>query len=356
MKKKTKKRILYGLLGLTLLAVVGVVGGLAYFKYTWFRDQPNTLVIEGELHSIPMKWSGNVQDPHAFLLIPVSIPGFDNIFHMQFDTGSPVTYLKSGALESLMERGYEVELFKKEKLTYFREFEFNVGGNKVALKPGWVRGARGGIDWDNPNSNNVIGTIGSDLLDQRICAIDFAAMQIRLYENRPQIFDTLGTFTPFDFKGRKIVMPVTIDGSSENLIYDSGCSAFGLLTSGYYYDQYSDPNEPEIQYNGNRHGDPIPIHHRTCDLTATFGEAELPLKRISYVNLYAPVQALVGRFSSFAGFIGVLGNEPLTESTLIFDAKTNEYLVVPGSAPTPVSNQQSLDRYGKTSLGKTASH
>lgn len=339
MKKNTRKRILYTLLGLVLLAVIGVFGGLAYFRHTWFRDRPNTLTIEGKLHPIPMKWSADEHDPHAFLLIPVSIPEFDNTFHMQFDTGSPETYLKSGALESLMERGCEVELFKKEKRTYIRNFEINVGGNRVTLKPGWVRGARGSIDWDNPRANNVIGTIGSDLIDQKICEIDFAAMQIRLYEDRPEAMDSLGTFSPFDFKGRKIVLPVTIEGTSENVIYDSGCSAFGLLTSGYYYDQYSDPSEPEVNYNGNRHGDPIPIHHRTCDLVATFGDTELALKRISYVNLYAPVQALVGRFSGFAGFIGVLGNEPLTESTLIFDAKTNEYLVVPGSAPTSASTR-----------------
>ncbi|MFK7820593.1 MAG: hypothetical protein AB8G99_17870 [Planctomycetaceae bacterium] len=54
----------------------------------------------------------------------------------------------------------------------------------------------------------------------------------------------------------------------------------------------------------------------------------MPLKRISYVNLYGGVQTLVGRFSSCAGFIGVLGNEALTNSTLILDAKSNEYLVV----------------------------
>lgn len=335
MKKKTRKRILYGLLGLTVLAVAGVFGGLAYFKHTWFRDQPNTLTIEGELQPVPIKWSADENDPHAFLLIPVSIPGFDNTFHMQFDTGAPQTFLNSGALESLMERGYEVELFKEEKRTYFREFKVNVGGNKVILKPGWVRGSRGGINWDNPNAKNVIGTIGSDFLDQRICAIDFAAMQIRLYAERPQTFDKLGTFTAFDFTGRKIVLPVTINGASQNLIYDSGCSAFGLLTSGYYYDRYSDANEPEVTYNANRHGDPVPVHQRTCDLPVKFGETELPLKRISYVNLYAPVQAVVGRFSGFAGFIGVLGNEPLTESTLILDAKSDEYLVVPGSAVKP---------------------
>ncbi|MFK7820592.1 MAG: hypothetical protein AB8G99_17865 [Planctomycetaceae bacterium] len=152
----------------------------------------------------------------------------------------------------------------EDGLTYFRQFELNIGSNKVVLEPGWVRGSRGGIDWENTEAN-PIGTVGSDFLDQRICAIDFPAMKIRLYADRLQALNAMGTFTPFDFKGRKIVMPVTFNGTEENVIYDSGCSAFGLLTSNYY-DQYSDANEPEIHYNGNRHGDPIPAHHRNCDM------------------------------------------------------------------------------------------
>lgn len=319
-----------------MLGLTGVVGGLAYFKHTWFRDTPNTLTIEGDLFPVPIKWSGGQYgthtEPREAVVIPVSIPGFQHTFRMQFDTGAPNTFLRSGAVESLRERGCELELFEEEGLTYFRKFELNVGGNKVILKPGWVRSSGAGIDWEDTEASSI-GTIGSDFLDQKICAIDFAAMEMRLFADRPAAFDALGTFTPFEFKGRKIVMPVTIEGATENVIYDSGCSAFGLLTSSYYYDRYSDATESEIQLNVNRHGDPVHVHHRTCDQVVNFGDTELPFKRISYVNLYPTVQTLVGRLSGFAGFIGVLGNETLTESTLILDAKSNEYLVVKGSLP-----------------------
>ncbi len=329
MKKQTRKKLLYATLGLFVLSAIGVFGGLAYFKHTWFRDTPNTLTIAGDLHPVPFEWSADEHDQHSAMLIPVSIPGFEKTFYMQFDTGASNTFLRSGALESLMERGCDFELFKENGLTYFRRFELNIGGNRVTLKPGWVRDSAGEIDWET--AANPIGTIGSDFLDQRICAIDFPAMEIRLYADRPQALDALGNFTPFDFTGRKIVLPITINGASESVIYDSGCSAFGLLTSNYYYEKYSDPSEPEINYNANRDGDPVPVHHRTCGMPADFGDTRLPLKRISYVDLYGPVQAMVGRFSSFAGFIGILGNETLTDSTLILDAKVNEYLVVRGS-------------------------
>ena len=336
MKKKTRKRILVALLALFVFAVAGVFGGLAYFKHTWFRDTPNTLTVEGNSLSVPIRWSarryaGHVE-PREAMLLPVSIPGFDNTFSMQFDTGAPSTFLRSGAVNALKERGCEIETYEEDGDTYFREFQLSVGGSNVTMKAGSVSRSRGGIDWDNTEANSI-GTIGSDFIDQRVCVIDFTTMELRLYKDRPQSFSALGTFTPFDFKGRKIVMPVTFDGASENVIYDSGCSSFGLLTSNHYYDHYSDANEPEIALNVNRHGSPVFIHHRRSELTATFGDTELPLKRISYANLYPTVQALVGRFSSYAGFIGVLGNETLTESTLILDGKSQEYLVIKGPFP-----------------------
>ncbi|MFK7820591.1 MAG: hypothetical protein AB8G99_17860 [Planctomycetaceae bacterium] len=94
--------------------MAGVFGRLAYFKHTWFRDTPNTLTIEGELHPVPFRWSeqqfGDHKGPHYAMMVPVSIPGFDNKFCMQSDTRSPSTFIRSGALESLIERGCDVEL------------------------------------------------------------------------------------------------------------------------------------------------------------------------------------------------------------------------------------------------------
>ena len=88
------------------------------------------------------------------------------------------------------------------------------------------------------------------------------------------------------------------------------------------------PNQPN-----HRHGDPVHVYHRAGDLKVGFRNNELRLKRVSYANLYGTVQLLVGRFSGIVGCIGFLGNEPLTESTLILDAKAHEYLLVQGSLP-----------------------
>ena len=205
-----------------------------------------------------------------------------------------------------------------------KEFEINVAGNRVVLNSGRVYGTNTPIDWEDPKTNNVIGSFGADFLDQKICEIDFPAQEIRLHQQRPEELNALGKFTPFKFKGRRIMFPANIDGSDVELFYDSGCSAFGLLTSKYHYDRLTDPEEKEIAYGANRRGESIPIHHKSSDLQIKLGSTDLSLKRISYAEMYNALQATVGRF--IGG--GFLGNKSLTEFTLIIDTKTNEFLVV----------------------------
>lgn len=74
----------------------------------------------------------------------------------------------------------------------------------------------------------IIGTIGADFLDQKACEIDFPSFEIRLHASWPANL-SLDSFTPFKFKGRRIMLPATMDGVEMELFYDSGCSAFGFL-------------------------------------------------------------------------------------------------------------------------------
>jgi hypothetical protein len=134
----------------------------------------------------------------------------------------------------------------------------------------------------------------------------------------------LGVFTPFEFKGRRIMLPATIRGSDVQVFYDSGCSAFGLLTSKYHYDRLTDQNEKEVAWGANRRGESIPIHHKPSNLQFELGPTKLALKRISYAEMYNFLQVTIGRV--IGG--GFLGNKPLTESTLIIDTKSEEFLIV----------------------------
>jgi hypothetical protein len=332
-KKRSKRKILLYLSATTLLLLVaGSFGGYLYLKATFFADSPNTLSFEGDLHTVSFQWSafqaGDHLEPHGAMLVPVTVPGIEEQLYMQFDTGSPSTFLLSGCLESLRERGVEFETTEKEGEIQVKRFEFSIGDNKVALNSGHVsqRGKR--IDWNDSESRIKIGTIGADFIDQRICEIDFPSQKIRLHDSRPESFNTLGTFTSFKFKGRRIMLPAEINGIAMELFYDSGCSAFGFLTSKYHYDRYAEKTSSEISYNANRHGDPVFIHHKTCRAKFKFGDVELPVKRVSYAELYNFLQVTLGRVING----GFLGNKSLLDSTLIIDGISNEFLVAPNTA------------------------
>ncbi len=324
MIKITRKRIAYTLLFTSVGLVIVTLATGMYFKNQWFKDTPNTLTMEGEPPTVCFTW-GPQQDA---MLIPVCIEGFPNTFHMQFDTGSAYTFLRSEAIEALTERGHKLDTFRKDDGAYVRTFEFAVGDSKLVLNDGYVMGRSAQIDWDNPNAKNVIGTIGADFLDQKICEINFVDKQIRMYDTRPRKFDGL-SFMPFEFKGRRIVLPVKVGDRDEHVFWDSGCSTFGLLTSAYYYRELTDPAVEETRFNANRHGDPVFIHQRESDRTIEFGSTSCSIKNIAYANLYEPAQTVFGRFSGLAGFAGFLGNQPFNDCTLVIDTQRNEFLVIP---------------------------
>ncbi|MCR9245135.1 MAG: erythromycin esterase family protein [bacterium] len=354
MKRKTSKRrkALYVLFGLLLFLVVSAVGGMVYIKSWWFQERPNTLAFVGELHTIPFEWTATTDnghtEPHAATLIPVTLPGLQKKFYMQFDTGSPYTFVRSGALESLRQRGHAHEVRVEEDRSVVERLELDVGGNRVVLNSGHVLERTATIDWEDPDSIAILGSFGTDLLAEKVCAIDFPAQQLQLYRTRPESLTALGEFVPFDFSGRRIMLPSTIAGTEQDVFYDSGCSAFGLLTSKYHFDRFTDPNVAEIQYSANRFGDSIPVHHKPCSGNLRLGTVELPLERVSYVELYEFFQATLGRFSFFGGF---LGNKALLESTLILDTEASEFLLVRRSlqAVDPASGDPEVTRWIRSS-------
>lgn len=339
MKPRTKrilKRTGYVFGGLLLLSIVGAIGGFYYFKSQFFRETPNRLSFIGELQTIPFEWvSGKPNEPHAAILIPVKVPGVPNQLYMQFDTGSPSTFIRSGAIESLQEYGLDLSLVDDDGTARVERFELGVAGNRIKLDQGWVRLRDTPIKWD-PKAINIIGSFGADLLAEKVSEIDFPAQEIRLSESRSEELESLGEFAPLDFQGRRIMLTGQIQGDDVQFFYDSGCSPFGLLTSKYQYDQLTDPNSEELAYDANRFGDAVPVHHKASEMPLRVGTTDLPVKRISYAELYSFIQVAVGRF--IGG--GFLGNKTLTESTLILDLRANEFLVLKGSSAEKTDTAQ----------------
>ena len=62
------------------------------------------------------------------------------------------------------------------------------------------------------------------------------------------------------------------------------------------------------------------------DLEVEIGGAQVPMRRVSYVNMYARWQGFLALFSKIGGW---LGNKVFLDTHLILDTQTMEYLVVP---------------------------
>lgn len=121
------------------------------------------------------------------------------------------------------------------------------------------------------------------------------------------------------------MLPVEVQGKQLEFFYDSGCSAFGLLTSKNRYDNYSNEADKEIRYAANSFGTSIPVYHKTSSEPIEIGNATLSMRRVSYVDWHDRLQGFFSRFTKIGGW---LGNKPFVDEVLILDTKMEEFLVV----------------------------
>lgn len=329
-RKKMLKKIGYAFLILIIIFIVIAAFGVRQFNNSWFADRPNYLSYTSEAKPIDFRWAGGPigdhVEAHYAIVIPVKIKGLSNKFYFQFDTGSPTTFLYEKPLRSLQNLGVDMQEVQKADKAYIQQLDFDLGGSQIEAEMIEIM-ENYGTPFKSHDSTNAIklGTLGADFMDGRITLIDFKNKYLEFYTERPAWMKSLTGFKPFDFAGRRFMLPAIINEVSLELFYDSGASAFGLITSKNRYQDYTDENEPEIQYEGNRFGESLNIHHKRTDARLEIGNANLPLTRISYIDMYADFQRFMTPFTRIGGW---MGNLPFTEKTLILDTKKEEFIVI----------------------------
>lgn len=330
---KTLKRVGFSFLTLALLLLIGGAFGIWKFNNAFFKERPDILTYTSEPKPISFDWVnqtfGSFKEEKTAIVIPASIEEVSHQFYLQFDTGSAFSYIYENALKSLREMGLPLNEVVIDDERYVKKLEIVLGGNKTTISNLKIL-KNHGKSFTNKDSlkSFSIGTIGSDFLHDAITVIDFKKQSLQFYEERPAWMNQLKAFESFDFQGRRVMLPATINGTKRAFLYDTGCSAFGLITTKNRYDQFTDENSEEIFYEGNSWGDALPIKHKTTGSKMSIGSNILNLKRVSFINKYAAMQPF---FSSFTRIGGFLGNLPFAESTLILDTKTEEFLIIEDS-------------------------
>ena len=325
-----KKKIGYTLL--VLLAIIIVVSfiGIRKFNNVLFKEKPNYLEYTSESKPIHFDWAsdsiGGYYETQAAMIIPLKIEGLAHHFYMQFDTGAYNSHIYENDLNSLRTIGIELKEIVKDEARYIESLDFILDDNHIKASMIKILENYGNSFDKNDTIRRIgIGTIGSDFIVNRITAIDFKNQNIQFFNMRPEWIASLSGFKPFDFSGRRIMLPITLDNKDYEFLYDSGCSAFGLITTKNRFDRYTEENTKEISYDANSWGNGIPMRSKTTNETFTVGNANLNLKRVTYVDMYTAFQPIITPFTRVGGW---LGNQPFNESTLILDTKTEEFIVV----------------------------
>ncbi|MEM8527502.1 MAG: hypothetical protein AAGG68_22870 [Bacteroidota bacterium] len=325
-----KRKLGYILLAIGAIIIILASLGIRKFNKALFKERANSLIYTAELKPIHFDWTndsiGTYFEAQTALIIPLKFECLPHHFYVQFDTGSPDSYIYEKSLNSLQQIGLKAKILEKEDAKYVENLHFTLGGNSIKASMIKILPNYGNTFDENDTLKNIkIGTIGSDFIDNRITAIDFENQRIQVYDERPEWMKTLKGFTPFDFTGRRIMLPVILNNENYEFLYDSGCSAFGLITTKNRFNKYTDENTETIAYGANSWGNSIPITSKLSNQAFTMGNATLSLKRVSYVDLYTAMQPLMTPFTRIGGW---LGNQPLNEHTMVLDAKTEEFIII----------------------------
>ena len=207
---KVFKKILIGIFTFLILLSVG---GYIYFDQK-FTPEDNYLTVKKESGNIPITWLGNDKN---VLLLPIHFSGNRETYYLQFDTGSPYTVFYSNQIKNIKEISENMERVKssfyigKTQISSDRFKIFNKGKN------------------EEKDSIKIIGTIGADVLESRKTLIDFKNNQVVFNMNQTrdkfknQLFD-------FKFKKRRIIISGKLKGEERKFLYDSGTSAYELLS------------------------------------------------------------------------------------------------------------------------------
>lgn len=298
--KVLKKIVLTFLVILVLAALCGYI----YFDQKFTPDK-NYLTVENESGFIPFTFLGTEKSE---LLLPIHFEGDTTKYYLQFDTGSPYTIFYSKSIKNIRQISITEEVAKTS---------FFIGKTKIASDKFKI------YNTGNENGNDsikIIGTIGADILENRKTIINFKENNIVLNLSKmPSQFQT--KLFDFKFKKRKIIIKGFLKGQEENFLFDSGTSAYELLTNKEVWKDLKLPNS-KINIEKSQSWDKIlTTFTANCNQKITFNNQKIRLNNVTYVEGFSQTQYSMMKFS---GMTGMLGNKIFLNNSLYIDCTQNK--------------------------------
>jgi len=295
-------------LGFAIVLVLSLVGGYLYFDQK-FTPEKNYLQVKNESGNIPISWLGNDKN---VLLVPIHFPGNAETYYLQFDTGSPYTLFYSSSIKNMKEISIKNDLAKTL---------FFVGNTEISSNQFKIFKTKGE---DEKDSVKIIGTIGADILENRKTIINFKENQVFFNlsripnEFKDDLFD-------FKFKKRKIIFSGILKGEKRKFLYDSGTSAYELLT---YKEEWENikSKDSKVKIEKDQSWNHIlTTYTADCKQNIKFKNNLIPIKEVTYVEGFSDAQFSMMKFS---GMTGMLGNKIFLSKSIFIDCNNNKIGII----------------------------
>lgn len=320
------KRLFNILLSVFALFVLSGIGGYFYMRKK-FAPPANQLVLTGLPATTAFTWWADTARgrdmAHAAVLVPVRLPGCPRTCYLQFDTGAPYTVLYTESLASLR-AAYPTLPFAQAPDTV-SDFRCSLGRSQVLARR--VRVLPHGphklpADTATPF---ILGTLGSDVIEGRALVLDFARRRFSLMERLPDSLARRATFVPLAFENRRVLLTMNLQGEPRQLLYDSGASAFSLLTSHGEWSRLAQPGAPVRKVNVKSFDRTLTSYTVPTAAALQLDKTSLPLGTTTYMDGTSLTQNLLMRFS---GMGGMLGNRAFDGHTILLDVAGGQFGVV----------------------------
>lgn len=300
--------------GFLVIIVLFLLGGYFYFQKK-FTPPENYLKVSGIAENIPIKWISSIENAHSALLLPIKIDGINKTLYMQFDSGSPTTVFYKKSLESIAEQfknQIKIDLENNQISTNFTMGKMNVSSNIFEVLNYGEK-----VSFEDSKAENIIGTVGTDLLEKRITVLDFKNNQCSFTEKIKE-----DDFTDFEFKKRKILIPSIIENKKLKLLYDSGTSGYELITTKEIWQKYRIQNSVIKTEKGNSWGNTLSVYSASAKKKIQFQKVLLNLSEVTYIEGTSDLQKFLMKRS---GMQGMIGNKLFLNHKLILDCKNEKF-------------------------------
>jgi hypothetical protein len=281
------------------------------------------LILPNEHFKVPFTWKGdsiNGQwENYAAMLIPVKLVGCPKQFYMQFDVGAPSSLFYRNKLKAISSQ-YPLAVHVPDSAVTGIELGFIVGKTKIIAHEMMLKqlGAVQ-INWDN-RAIEIIGTLGADFIGNKTVLIDYPGKKISIGYKIPERSGL--TLTDFIYANRSIILPALIKGKKTMLYFDSGSSAFELLTNKETAAMLALPGATSVSYPVTSWGKILTATSYASGDSIEIASIKMPLNRVTYIDGASDAQ--VNRMMKM-GIGGMTGNKLFLHSMLVLDIKNKQF-------------------------------